>query len=79
VLTEVLCLIDRARSEQELRTRYPPFWSYLQTGKERSIHEGYLASRRSPWYAQEKRHRRPFYARTWAGPKRGGSHYRRAD
>src|SRR4029077_11524853 len=36
------------------------FWNYLQTGKERGIHEGYLASRRAPWYAQEKRAPAPF-------------------
>ena len=32
----------------------------LTTGKEHGIHEGYLASRRAPWYSQEKRAPAPF-------------------
>jgi hypothetical protein len=59
-LPKVLCLIDCDRPEHELRKRYPLFWNYLQTGKEQAIHEGYLASRRVPWYAQEKRLPAPF-------------------
>ena len=43
-----------------LRKRYPLFLRYLQTGKDRGIPEGYLASRRSPWYSQEKRQPAPF-------------------
>ncbi|TMQ31816.1 MAG: SAM-dependent DNA methyltransferase, partial [Planctomycetota bacterium] len=71
VLAEVLCLIDCARPEQELSQRYPLFWRYLQTGKERAIHEGYLASRRSPWYAQEKRAPAPFLC-TYMGRAQNG-------
>jgi adenine-specific DNA-methyltransferase len=56
----VLCLIDRDRPEQELRKRYTLFWKYVETGKERAIDAGYLASRRTPWYAQEKRNPAPF-------------------
>jgi hypothetical protein len=59
-LPKVLCLIDCDRPEHELQKCYPLFWNYLQTGKEHGIHEGYLASRRLPWYAQEKRVPAPF-------------------
>jgi hypothetical protein len=59
-LEEVLCLIDCDYPEEELRTRHPEFWSYLQSGKECGIDKGYLASRRSPWYKQEKRKPAPF-------------------
>ena len=56
----LLCLIDCDRPEEEIRSIAPKFWSYLQAGKQRNIHEGYLASRRSPWYSQEQRPAAPF-------------------
>jgi hypothetical protein len=59
-VSPVLCLIDCDCPEEELREKFPTFWEYLQTGKQRHIHEGYLASRRSPWYSQEKREPAPF-------------------
>jgi hypothetical protein len=59
-LPDVLCLVDCDRPERELQARYPVFWKYLQIGKERGVHEGYITSRRSPWYAQEKRAPAPF-------------------
>jgi hypothetical protein len=59
-VSPVLCLIDCECAEEELREKYPAFWEYLQTGKQRRVHEGYLASRRSPWYAQERRNPAPF-------------------
>jgi hypothetical protein len=60
LLDEVLCLIDCDRPEEELRMRYTGLWQYLQIGKERGIHKGYLASRRLRWYAQERRKPAPF-------------------
>ena len=70
-LTPALALIDCDRPEEELRTRYTRFWEYLQTGKRRGITEGYLASRRSPWYSQEKRAPAPFLC-TYMGRERAG-------
>jgi adenine-specific DNA-methyltransferase len=56
----VLCLIDCDLPESELRNKHRDFWRYLEEGKEGKIHSGYLASRRSPWYSQEKREPAPF-------------------
>jgi hypothetical protein len=42
-------------SEGEISRKWPRFAEYLESGKKQGIHEGYLASRRCPWYSQEKR------------------------
>ena len=55
-----LALIDCDLTEAAIEARYAQFWRYLQSGKARDIHASYLASRRSPWYSQEKREPAPF-------------------
>jgi hypothetical protein len=47
-------------SEDEVNRKWPWFARYLETGKKQGVHEGFLASRRSPWYSQEKREAAPF-------------------
>src|SRR5207237_975299 len=59
-LDRSLVLIDCDVPEDEIRERHPGFWSYLQEGRRQGIPAGYLASRRSPWYSQEKRAPAPF-------------------
>ena len=59
-LERSLVLIDCDLPEDVLRDRHPGFWSYLQEGRQQGIPAGYLASRRSPWYAQEQRDPAPF-------------------
>jgi hypothetical protein len=60
ILDRHLALIDCGLSEAEIRRRWPRFAEYLEAGKRQGIHEGYLASRRTLWYAQEKRDPAPF-------------------
>ena len=55
-----LALIDCDLTEEAIETRYPKFWQYLQDGRARDVQALYLASRRSPWYSQEKREPPPF-------------------
>jgi hypothetical protein len=45
---------------EELARGFPRFWSCLERGQRRGVHETYLASRRSPWYSQERRPPTPF-------------------
>lgn len=59
-LENQLVIIDCDRPEEELRRQYPEFSTYLERGKRQGIHQGYLASRRTPWYAQERREPAPF-------------------
>lgn len=40
--------------EPEVAARHPALWRYLQSGVP-DVSSGYLCSRRSPWYAQERR------------------------
>lgn len=55
LLPETLALIDFAMPEDELRRRYPAFWAYLDAGRRKGVDQGYLTSRRTPWYSQEQR------------------------
>jgi hypothetical protein len=41
--------------ENEIKVRYPKLWNYLEKGKDKGIHEGYICSHRTPWYCQENR------------------------
>lgn len=50
-----LFLLDTRLSEDEIEGRFPALWRYLEDGKVRSVHEGYICSHRSPWYVQENR------------------------
>lgn len=66
-----LWLIDCDLPEDQIEARFPQFWKYLQTGKSANIHKLYLASRRSPWYSQEKREAAP-YLFTYMGRSNAG-------
>ena len=62
-------VIDCDLPEEVIRDRHPGFWSYLQEGRRQGIPSGYLASRRTPWYAQERRDPAPFLC-TYMGRRR---------
>ena len=68
-LAKALAIIDCDLSEPVIQQRYPEFWKYLESGKAQSVHSGYLASRRRPWYSQEKREPAPFLC-TYMGRKK---------
>lgn len=55
-----LCVIDCDLPETVLKTRHPVLWEYLKTGAALGIKDGYLVSKRSPWYRQEHRDPAPF-------------------
>ena len=59
-LDRPLALLDCTRAEDEVLERWPGLWSYLQEGRARQVHLGYLTRRRRPWYAQERRQPAPF-------------------
>ena len=65
LLAKTMVLIDSDLAEEQIRLLHPRFWNYLERGKTLGIPEGYLASRRNPWYSQEKRNPRRFFAPTW--------------
>ncbi len=69
VVDRQLALIDCTLSEEEIARKWPQFAEYLAEGKKQGIHESYLASRRSPWYTQEKREVAPFVC-TYMGRNR---------
>jgi hypothetical protein len=71
-----LAVIDCDLPEELVRAQYPKFWAYLEEGKGQGIHEGYLASRRSPWYAQEHREPAPFLCTYMGRRKTSGNPFR---
>ncbi len=66
-----MSLLDCDRPEDEVRRDHPALWAYLSEGVARSLHRGYLTSRRTPWYLQERRAPPPFVC-TYMGRRRGG-------
>lgn len=42
-------------SEDILRREYPKVWEYICVGYERGVQDGYICSRRTPWYSCEER------------------------
>lgn len=66
-----LYLLDCDEAEDKIKVLWPRFYEYLQVGRDRKIHEGYLASRRAPWYSQESRLPAPFLC-TYMGRSRSG-------
>jgi adenine-specific DNA-methyltransferase len=60
LLKHQLCVIDCDLPERTLKDRYTSLWAYLQTAEELGVKDGYLVSRRTPWYRQEQRDPAPF-------------------
>lgn len=54
-LEKQLHLLDTLLPEDEIQRRFPALATYLEEGRARNLHAGYLCSHRSPWYAQENR------------------------
>lgn len=54
-LEKRLFLLDTHLAENEIKALFPALAAYLEEGKARRLHEGYLCSHREPWYAQEHR------------------------
>jgi hypothetical protein len=55
-----LCVIDCNLPEAVLPVQCPALWEYLRTAAAAGIKDGYLVSKRSPWYRQEQRKPAPF-------------------
>jgi hypothetical protein len=76
LLSKPLAIIDCDLPEEVIQRRHPDFWRYLEQGKAQGIHSGYLASRRSPWYSQEKRAPAPFLCTYMGRQGRNGNPFR---
>jgi adenine-specific DNA-methyltransferase len=68
-LPRPLVLVDCDRAEAEVRRDFPSLAEYLEAGRARGLDRGYLASRRTPWYAQERREPAPFLCTYMARPR----------
>jgi len=71
-----LCLIDCELPEETIRDNYPAFWKYLAGGKKQDLDKGYITSRRSPWYSQERRPPAPFLCTYMGRPGNGRKPFR---
>ena len=45
---------------EEIRQSFPLLWTYVQNGSTKGVPNGYLCSRRTPWYSCEKSKPAPF-------------------
>jgi hypothetical protein len=59
-LSPQLVLIDCRLPEDAVAKKFPHFWEHLLLGRRKGIDQGYLTSRRNPWYSQEDRPAPPF-------------------
>jgi adenine-specific DNA-methyltransferase len=75
-LGKSLAIIDCDLPESIIQARYPEFWKYLESGKAQGVDSGYLASRRTPWYSQEKRDPAPFLCTYMGREKSDGNPFR---
>ena len=66
-----LFLLDCSEPEEFIRPKWPRFYAYLKIGHEEKVSDSYLASRRAPWYSQERRPSAPFLC-TYMGRSRDG-------
>ncbi len=71
LLERALCVIDCDLPEALVVAKYPKLWAYLETAQALGHREGYLVTKRSPWYKQEQRDPAPFLC-TYMG--RGSDH-----
>lgn len=55
-----LYLFTCSLDEQTLKAQFPSVWQYVLQGLERKVNEGYICSRRTPWYSCERREPAPF-------------------
>lgn len=55
IIDRQLCVLDCDLPENVVEQRYPALWDYLQTADALGVRSGYLVSKRSPWYKQERR------------------------
>jgi hypothetical protein len=60
LLSRQLCVIDCDLPEAVLPARHPTLWEYLETAASLGIKDGYIVSKRKPWYKQERREPAPF-------------------
>lgn len=72
VLDRRLFLLYCSLPEDEVLRRYPALHRYLARGRAAGIHDGYLCTHRSPWYAQEPREPSPFLC-TYMGRSNTGT------
>ncbi len=61
-----LCVIDCDLPEHVVEKRYPKLWEYLVSADSLGVKDGYLVSKRNPWYQQEKREP-PMFLCTYMG------------
>ena len=69
---ERLFLLDPKMCEEEIQSKYPDLYRYLQEGKEKRVDQGYLCKGRKRWYDQEQRGPAPIVC-TYMGRSNGKS------
>ncbi|GIK51432.1 MAG: hypothetical protein BroJett014_04050 [Planctomycetota bacterium] len=71
-IDQPLVLLDVNQSPELVKQESPTVWSYLQTGVQAGVPEGYLCRNRKLWYLQERRDPAPIVC-TYMGRQRGSN------
>lgn len=76
ILDERLFLLSCSLSIEDVREQCPALHEYLRRGEEEGVSEGYLCSKRDPWYSQESRPPPPFLMTYMGRRSKEGGPYR---
>lgn len=68
-----MVLVDCELPEESVRDNYPALWEYFELGRRLGIDQRYLASKRTPWYRQERLAHSPFLCTYMGRPGRNGA------
>lgn len=55
ILDRRLFLLDTRMSESQIQREHPALWAYLEEGRAKGVHEGYICRHRPLWYKQDHR------------------------
>lgn len=75
-LSDPLGLLDCRLPEEEVRSKYPKLWDYLQQPQADEARNTYLARSRKSWYAQESREPSRYVSTYMGRGSKGGSPFR---
>lgn len=59
-LSDPLFLFSTTDSKAEIQNKYPSVMDYIRKGEDAKVHETYICSRHTPWYACERRESAPY-------------------
>ena len=76
LIDDQMAVIDTDMPLELIKKTCEGLWRYLKAGEKREIHQGYLLTKRDPWYRQEQRAPAPFLCTYMGRKKTSGNTFR---